>query len=94
MTAEEVTNLLPTGQYPDLLLLIHDIRGAFRKAFPDCEKIERDTPPFEAIAEPGKPQDATVVFRPDDSGKAFFIQVVSRKVERVFPVEYRAEWLA
>jgi len=32
-------------------MLVQDIRRALRKAFPACEKIERDGPPFEAIAD-------------------------------------------
>jgi hypothetical protein len=94
MTADEVKALLPTGTYPDLLMLVQDIRRALLKRFPDCEKGERETRPFQAIPEPGKPLDAVMAFRPADDGKYYYIKIVGGKVDQVAEVEFRAAYFS
>lgn len=83
MTANELKALLPTGTYPDLVSLDQDIRRALRGAFPDCEKIERDSETFSIRKEPGRPLDAVMLFRPQDTGVNYWIRIVSGRVEQV-----------
>lgn len=84
MTAAELKDRLPTAQYPDLIGLEQDIRRALRLIFPGHDKIERDTLPLTAVPEPGKPLDAMMLFRPEDTGVAYYIRIVDGKVESVF----------